>query len=177
MEGGNVVSFKSAYIAKIIDYGRCYFDDAENTDVTGNSKRIYNAICAQNECDPKCGSLVGFSWLEPLSPTDKYYVSSQIPNVSFDLRILIDIKWKIYSKYKPLFDVAHKVVYNSEDYGTPSINKSGLFENKINNVKDACLALQGLIATEIATNEDFYKNHTKLGDMHIYADGSPLQYT
>jgi hypothetical protein len=39
------VKFKSRYIAKIIDYGRSFFDDPTNQDATGSSKSIKKIIC------------------------------------------------------------------------------------------------------------------------------------
>jgi RIO-like serine/threonine protein kinase len=40
-----IVEFKSRYIAKIIDYGRSFFDDPTNQDATGSSKSIKKIIC------------------------------------------------------------------------------------------------------------------------------------
>jgi hypothetical protein len=39
------VEFKSRYIAKIIDYGRSFFDDPTKQDATGSSKSIKKIIC------------------------------------------------------------------------------------------------------------------------------------
>ena len=41
-------------IAKIIDYGRCFFNDESNKEITGSSKSIYESICNNiPECNSK----------------------------------------------------------------------------------------------------------------------------
>jgi len=51
LKNGDIVQFKSKYIAKIIDYGRSYFNDPSNKDISGSSKKIYDKICNNvNDC-------------------------------------------------------------------------------------------------------------------------------
>jgi hypothetical protein len=175
MEGDNVVSFKSAYLAKIIDYGRCYFDDAENKDVTGNSKRIYEEVCQEKACKD-CGIVYGFSWLKPLSTKNPgNYICSQIPNMSHDLRLLTSLPASLRRTNPSLYAILQQVVYKLE-YGTPVLESSGLSANKIHNVMDACLALQRHMVGNVEKNEADYQGKPKLGDMHVYWDGTPIRY-
>ena len=46
---GTVISFKSKYIVKIIDYGRCFFNDDANATFSGDSKKIYEKVCLEKK--------------------------------------------------------------------------------------------------------------------------------
>jgi hypothetical protein len=187
LPGDQVVSFKSSYFVKIIDYGRAYFVDDSNPGVDGSSKRIYNKLCRTQEC-PKCGKDAGFNWLDirKLS-ADAYYMSSQIRNQSHDLRLLnmlvnptekanktLD---EIIDENNPeLFDIIQKVKYQLV-YGTEEQPKSGLPKH-IHNVSDAAASLEEFIRkpSTVAKNEEHYANRVKMGDMHIYYDGRPIEF-
>lgn len=54
LKDGTTITFKSPYMAKIIDYGRCFFEDADNS-----SKEIYKTICDVRECSNSTSS----SWI------------------------------------------------------------------------------------------------------------------
>jgi hypothetical protein len=175
------VTFKCKYIAKIIDYGRCYFNDVSNPEFTGNSQRIYNEVCAQRNCS-NCGKKVGFAYLER-QPTEQLlkihsFISSQMPNVSHDLRLLHIIKHTIN---QPLFaaefmNMLNKVVYNGK-YGTNENTMSGL-PNSINNVKDAYKEIERIVTNfgVKSNNNAIYAGLNKLGDLHIYDDNRPMRY-
>jgi hypothetical protein len=190
MSDDTVVTFKTCYIAKIIDYGRSYFNDTENANVSGASNRIYQKVCSEPACEPDCGSIYGFSWLAPHSknPLDNYYISSQVPNRSHDLRLL-DMMCRasktpafklavttVRANNPELYTLAKRVKYEMK-YGTPEI-KRGRNHAQIWNVEDAKHALLELImrVPNIQDNAVAYSGKTKLGDMHVYSDGRPLQY-
>lgn len=190
MSADQTVSFKSFYIAKIIDYGRSFFDDRENSGVTGSAKRIYQKVCSELDCVPACGYNYGFAWLAPNSktPLDNYYISSQVANRSHDLRLLSMLHRKsqtpafqlavktVTSKNPVLHKLVKKVKYEMK-YGTPEIKRNG-YAPRILNVEDAKNALLDLIllASSIGDNAMAYSGKKKLGDMHVYSDGRPLQY-
>ena len=185
LPGDQVVSFKSSYFVKIIDYGRAFFNDEANPGVDGSSKRIYDQLCSTPECQ-KCGKNVGFYWLDARKLTEKeYYMSAQIHNQSHDLRLLNMLvnpgKKKnpdeIITEHNPdLFDIIKKVKYQLV-YGTEEKTKSGLPKH-IQNVSDAAKSLEAFIRkpSTVAENEKHYANRVKLGDMHIYYDGRPLEF-
>jgi hypothetical protein len=196
------VQFKSKYIAKIIDYGRCYFE-GDGKGFTKDSKSIYKAVCETKECK-NCGNDKGFGWLEhnPKTLPNNAFICSQIPNVSHDLRLLY-----IISKYAKstgalwsgpgaqLVDVLKKVEYGKDVIlnkaketmlaanpnlpiyaGTKENSVSGL-PSKINNVGDAADDLQRIIMEPLSQtyNDSIYASYTKLGDLHIHLDG-PMQF-
>ena len=179
---GTQISFKSSYIAKIIDYGRSFFVDNKKS-IVGTSKNIYNEICNIKKCDPDCGINYGFSTLEPEKPAGSfYYISSIKRNMSHDLRLLNEVL--INAKYScrkgELYDTIKKTQYGvglTEDisYGTKEQIKSGLPE-KIANVLDARDALQELILKMAAQNEQRYSSMERLGSLYIYENGFNMKF-
>jgi hypothetical protein len=183
----SIVSFKSSYMLKIIDYGRSYFkDDLNRTD----SKHIYETqLCPEDECnEPEdergtCGSRVGFIWMEELSKTEpekQFYISSQQRNMSHDLLPLNRIKENntapnINQLTPELNTLVNKVVYK-DYFGTPE--KTSESKTKIGNVSDAAFFIRKyLMNSEFQRkNEEVNAGKTKLGDLHVYMDGRPMLF-
>jgi hypothetical protein len=104
------VSFKSQYIAKMIDYGRSFI----NQDANKNSVVYYDKVCSEDKCNKsaeheededededdeeeeeeeedegeKCGDKSGYGWMEPPLADWNHYISSSLNNRSHDLRLL-----------------------------------------------------------------------------------------
>jgi hypothetical protein len=173
-----IITFKSIYVAKIIDYGRCYFKD-------GNSSQPFQTdVCMVKECNTKksgkCGTSVGFGWLYP--PVH-FHVNSSARNKSHDLLLVHRVLKRI--TIKPVLlpeigaviqDMTINLIYRGgTEYGTPEkIN----CPNKICTVSDMRKRLEfymNLVDLDGMFNQ-FYYNRTKLGDMHVYSDGRPLQF-
>jgi len=175
---GKTISFKSKYIAKIIDYGRSYFKDDE----TGvNSKDIYEEICKIKECEPNCGYGSGFSWLTDNYNRRSYWISSQRNNKSHDL-ILLDRVIKITKMAKTNKDMdkklkkmLKKLKYDIE-FGTPEMPNG--YPKHLYSVDDAAAMLVDLLMDPaiIEDNDRAYANKTKLGDLHVYNDGRPMRF-
>jgi hypothetical protein len=183
MEGGNVISFKSSYIAKIIDYGRCFFEDSENEHFYGSSTKIHHELCKLSDCKPNCGQNVGFYWLRPFArdKPKRHYVSSLLRNMSHDLRLFSILKESIFAHIsahaKDIYQLTKQVIYMT-DYGTKEETSSGISNKRIKNVNDLERKLQELIVNpmNIDRNDAVYASKSKLGDMHVYCDGRPLEY-
>jgi len=106
--GGATISFKTRWIAKIIDYGRCYFKGNE---------QYYRLLCVNHEvCGGvydeahkkfhQCGVGAGYNWWDGELNAENSYVSSRRPNSSIDLMLLFHmfntyILDKSTNKYKP----------------------------------------------------------------------------
>ena len=188
---GSVIAFKSSYIAKMIDYGRSYYDygmdPATKTqyDIESESKDIYNTICKLPECKPKCGYNFGFSNFQP-----GVNISSQKWNTSQDLRLLYMLRnggvdfggveyntmcanVKIHNTL--LHELCKKVEFKTM-YDTPENTVSG-YPAKINNVDDAFLSIKDLVQNPgfVSKNASVYNGFDKLGEMHIYQD-RPLEF-
>ena len=195
--GGEEITFKSSYIAKIIDYGRCFFEDKNNSNKhTNASKRIYEKICDINSCYPRdddgkiikdkysCGQNVGYANIAPENPPGSFfYISGTKRNSSHDLRLLYLLKRRTGINDMYLKELLQKIQYGvnvdneNKIYGTIENEKSGL-PHKINNVVDARNALGQLIMSEPLqhTNQESYLSKEKLGDLHIYDDGRPVEF-
>ena len=173
-----IVTFKSRYMLKIIDYGRSYFNDIESG---VNSRDIYAEELCQNATDctspetGECGSSVGFGWLKilPPHPESVFYISSQRKNISHDLLPLTRIIRNHIAPNPnllppPLVDFLSKVDYMGY-FGTKEevTSKPG----RIVNVQDAANNLMKILlsAEYIAHNEAGYTGVPKLGDLHIHA--------
>jgi len=177
------ISFKSKYIAKVIDYGRSYFKD-EEAGIT--SKKIYTELCKEEKCIPRCGSDKGFSWMADYkySP-ESYWISSQRRNASHDLRLLNEVKIGIQKNQTEQYlssglkKLLQDVKYDKH-YGTPEMQVSG-YPNKIHHIIDAAFRLKNILSLpeQIQQNEDVYRGKTKLGDLHIYCvkgDTRPMRF-
>jgi len=179
-----VVSFNCEYIAKIIDYGKCYY--YKNSD--NNSEQIKTIVCNLNECNknnfPSCdGTYNGLGWLT--SP-DKTNLNSSVLNVSADLYFLDDlITYKSTPEYinTILKKLNEKKTFNNmgkyvEIYYDSTL-ESGLPE-KINNIKDLEIELR----KAILDNEEFkisntnnYDDKYMLGTLDIYSDKkTPMKF-
>jgi hypothetical protein len=83
---GEVISFKSNYLVKIIDYGRCGFVNNEDNI---NSRDIYHKLCSIQECKKQnskpCGARKGFIISVP--DNDSFMTPRKLNN-SHDLRLL-----------------------------------------------------------------------------------------
>jgi hypothetical protein len=170
-----VIEFKSRYVAKIIDYGRAYFYD-ETTD----SMKIYNEVCATQECGGSaCGVDYGYKRLLPERYAGSmHYISSQKKNISSDLRLLHIIKKSNYPLLLELKEMLKDVNFENKEteYGTKE--KADFDEEKINNVHDAYEGLSYLIRLEKLKklNDEQYSNLEKIGDLHVYEDGRPMEF-
>lgn len=187
---GKTTVFYSAYIPKIVDYGKSFVRSSNM-----NSKKIYDTICAEKACNPNCGENVGFQWF---TPNSKMFISSSKKNESHDLRLLtmcINDVNKILNDnnlnidknpaFLKIYEILQKTKYG---VGIDNIkNKQfGSIENLSNNSTDGIVnvnlaykALKHAIEEPdvIAENKEYYeKTFSKLGDIHIYDDGRPMVY-
>ena len=194
LKDGSVVAFKSKYIAKLIDYGRCYYnfgalDDKNDTyKIYENSNEVYKALCKEPKCNPKCGKNVGFAPLKSIF-FKQFGIESHKSNISHDLRLLNmlinaagDFGGTEYRKMlnnvklnKLIYDLCKKVVYKDK-YGTPENAVSG-YPAKINNVLDAMWELKDVVQHPMSINQNNadYVGCKQLGEMHLYED-RPLEF-
>ena len=188
MTDGTTTSFKSKYLVKIIDYGRCFFQNLRIEKM--NSRVIYEKICqAETECggtmaEKNCGRGYGYQLLnEEYYPGFLHYISSQKPNQSHDLRLLRIIQVTFAKKHDQYFlynkDLGNIIrsVYYETDMGT-SIRES-VSSKYIVNVVYAFFHLNRVIRIEQnkKINDARHSGMKKLGNLHIYANGSkPLLF-
>ena len=181
-ESGDTISFKSCYIVKIIDYGRCF--------VKPFSKDAEIEVCNAPSCRPDCGIRRGYLFNNKLR---EYSIESSVKNESHDLRLLKtlqdDFKSEFRTKGTKFNSTSHKELYKNllerirydDRFGTPEELDSGLTNRldttRINNVTDASTVLQELVSSHEEENDQLYVTQTKLGDLHVYYDGRNMKYT
>lgn len=179
LRDGTIINFKSQYIVKIIDYGRCFLNNKGGL----NSVSYYTSICAKDinaECNQNgetCGNESGYGWLEPVMEDWNYYISSTKSNPSHDLRLLNDLKDRMPWDDEPfksstrinnhMNNILSSVVYTGK-YGTPPV--VGNFK-KIEDVTDAEAFIRRAIEDpgQAKANDAYYAGMEKLGDLHVYA--------
>lgn len=175
------IVFKSPYISKIIDYGRCFFKDDDNKNKLDSSKKIHKAVCEHKSCQPDCGLSAGYSWLECNDIINNHYICSTQRNSSHDLRLLHILR-SVYPQI-PFFNKINycngfNYITPCEGFGTIENTKRG-FPDSINNVVDAHDELLMIITTpqSIANNNAIFNNpNKKLGELHVYYDGHPMKF-
>ena len=186
------VSFKSQYIAKMIDYGRSFIKHDNNS-----SAAYYAKVCAEDKCKEeedsdedededdeekeKCGDQSGYGWMEPPLKKQSYYISSSMNNRSHDLRLLHSL-WTMMPWHDEPFkssirirnilkNILGRVKYEG-DYGTPPVVGKQGSDGKIEDVIDAEFFIKSAIVTDDQkkANDDYYSGMGKLGDLHVYMD-------
>ena len=160
LKNGKIVTFKSPYIAKIIDYGRCFFYDNKNRSSLW-MKNVVTKVCNVNQRNRFHRLL--------FNPTVTHY------NQSSDLLLLYALKIMKYSNVdKDILEMYKKLVYN-RDSQTPL---SSGYPKSLNNCQDAFKFLTDAITkqTFIDRNDSEFENSTKIGELHVYTDGKPMKF-
>ena len=123
---GSTISIQTSYIAKIIDYGRCYFGNLGNSNYM-TSKMLGKIIRQTKECNQ---DNVGYNFFEDFQDEENFYISSCNKNISHDLR-LAHLLSNSSRKMHLLFD---GLIEYESNYGTPQ--KLSSSRDYIRNVSD-----------------------------------------
>ena len=163
-----LVSFKSKYLVKIIDYSRCFFYQNKNFSSGIISQQLNKAIdCITREKSGKqkpAGYDFGFQWLIPPPPPkneeeeeeENYIVSTQL-NISHDLRLLNDIKHILPNMDdKPILKTFLNNVYYKNEFGTPPVSEEHIKDKYIVNVNRAAKKLITIITDNKPDNKPYY---------------------
>jgi hypothetical protein len=193
---GSIVMFKCRYMAKIIDYGRCFFKDESNPGISGSSKLIYDAICENiPECDgdwdktKNCGEEKGFETLNE-NTYPEYYINTTVHNTSHDLLLLYQVKKMC--KHHPVTNPFLQTIFDKLQYGKEgedfgSVEKNNVspltddLPEEINNVIDAHNALKTQVIKQQIKNDEckndlYYNTLTSLGILTIYQCGGIMDF-
>jgi hypothetical protein len=164
------VIFNSQYIVKIIDYGNCFFKDEGGY----NPEDVYKDLCERKGHDCRdCGIRRGF---KTLHPDKNRYGSAQVRNMSYDLRLLESIRhYNTFNKElnKDLTKLIFSTVYEDFD-GTTEITSEN--SKEICNVNDARRHMEKVMKKMFFKKNNDYDPSQKMGEMHIYSDGRPMEY-
>jgi hypothetical protein len=166
---GQVISFPSEFIVKIIDYGRNHFKTA----ATNTHDLINTQVCQSNQCDPNCGAAVGYNVIQGTldDPNGFHYVDPPFINHSHDLRFAVSVA----SNFNK---IAYNIKYDGA-YGTPDMPNSGCNTKDciINTVSDMCGFLENCIPFyNVNYTVKKYELWTQKAVMHVYSDGRPYTF-
>jgi hypothetical protein len=115
IDNNTTIRFKSKYLVKIIDYGRCFF----KYDKSDNSEKILEKICKEKYCNfkkertvtEKCGNYSGYTFLnnKKFDENDFHIVSTKC-NQSHDLQLFTNLK-DYNGLPNELINIISRVVY------------------------------------------------------------------
>jgi hypothetical protein len=172
LKNGKEIQFKSKYIVKIIDYGKCFFSINQNM----SSLKARDYICSIPNCN--CGVDIGFnSIMDTTGFCSESYICSYKKNISHDLRLLYIIHHLFAFDVDLLNDITEKVVYE-KNFGTPELINSGL-PTKINNILDAFSVIFETVQNPelIEKNNNYYQNSSLLGILTVYGGNTNMTFT
>lgn len=109
---GNTVSIKTNYIAKIIDYGRCYFGNLGNNGLP-SSKTIGDMVFNSKICSKLGATNVGYKLLKEATKRN-FYISSLFRNKSHDLRLAFIVS----KRSKKMGNIFRERIIFDEPFGT-----------------------------------------------------------
>jgi hypothetical protein len=170
---GSKIEFNTIGIAKIIDYGRCFFhynDEINSTkfiEILEQEIDHYNKEVSKNNMHwDSCGYnsfTKGFQ---------KFDIDSRERNKSHDLRLVTNVN-QIYKHYTKqiCFDIAYKTQYGTPEISTFNYVKRG---NKIRNVDEMHEELKQLyLLANIQNNsKQIETTHNLHGNIECWLDGS-----
>lgn len=178
-----IVSYKSKYIVKIIDYGRSFFKD---------SPAYYHKVCTEARCVPLCGLNKGFSSFHSPHPTlgrhgERVYghANALYKNESYDLKTLYFLYDELKNKQGNTLDadymkILKDTIYMKElsYYSQPGTIEDLGKSDKIHNVSDAYERWEEYIThpDRVQANENDFSYSMPIGELHIYTDGRDLEY-
>lgn len=158
-----VVRFKSNYLAKIIDYGRCHFD---------GSLDIYRTLIALNVDARSCG----FGWLNPGNASNPYFTSSKA-DPRYDLRYFQYVKDYLNPTKKgdfvydlSRFEESRALIppdFPLADYRGGPCLPGDLCD---------CAGASAWLGRVIPTLRDRFEDQEKFGDLHVRPD-APFVFT
>lgn len=158
---GEMFTFRSRYVPKLIDYGRCYFN-------TGNmsSNDVKQKICTIPSCNETkpCGYNNGFGYFNELNPIPLLSYKS---NQSYDLILLRLVGQYIKPDYldTPIYKLLSKVTRAQQE----NLNHE---PDKILNIEDAYHALKSFC---VGMKEHIYKDYKVEETIHV-ENGKDMEY-
>lgn len=183
LKNGEIRTVKSKYLAKIIDYGRCYYHDNDDN----NSKKMHKNVCNTMACydyeeeEEECGGKKGFLNISGFN------LNNQSGDL-FLLYLLKSYKWKELLKFSNqdskllkfldfvYFDMQKTLNYpnqNSEIKPSIELYKTNDSSKMIYTISDALLHLEFLIDNYYSF-ANFEQDRPRAGILHIYEDGQDM---
>ena len=193
------ISFKSQYCVKIIDYGRCFFDNKnlfryntnasihdERSDERVKKKVKFPEFEYQKDFESSKRLHIKLKTIEKcvINNFDDYgetiygygfYFKEERNKEDEEDTFYIDFSKKNESHDLKLFNI----IYGREvKYGIKENIENGILKNTIYNVYDACQYLAQRIENEKVDNDIMYSDPNKeIGDLTVYSDGREMVFS
>ena len=174
-----IVTIKTRYIAKIIDYGRSY---------TPLTDEYYKEICKSENCNKEkilpdgrivpCGKYNGYNYFYDKLTEREYYTGTRVRNISHDLRLLNFFKDPYFLKFAPknkIFNLITENLVYKNSYGTnENLGSQGI----VNIIALSRVLMKAVVDEDFTKRNNFYfDGFEKAGTMNIYLDKSKeLEY-
>jgi hypothetical protein len=162
MVTGIVTNINTNYIAKIIDYGRCFFGNFGNNNLLSSNK-ILKTVKNSIVCNEEGLNKIGFNFRDKKHTSENHYISCLMKNYSHDLR-LASIVVKQSRKMNKLFG-CDRIIYTG-NYGTPEDNSYDKYH--IRNVDDMITHLDYLVKRKVPSINE---NDTPIGIIKVQLRG------
>ncbi len=160
---GTFTTINTNYIAKIIDYGRCFFSDFGDNNLL-SSKSILKTVNDSFVCKTKGINEIGFNFRDRKHTAENHYISCLKKNESHDLR-LASIVVKRSEKMNKLFG-SDRIIYTGS-YGTPE--NITYDDYHIRNLDDLIVKLDYLVKIRVPS---ISQNDTTIGTIKVQLRGT-----
>lgn len=160
---GTIININTNYIAKIIDYGRCFFSDFGDDNLL-SSKSILKTVKESIVCKTNGFNKIGFNFRDRNHTVENHYISCMKKNESHDLR-LASIIVKRSRKMKNLFG-SDRIIYTGY-YGTPENISYDKYH--IRNLDDMITHLDYLVRRNVPS---IGRNDTPIGIIKVQLRGA-----
>lgn len=174
---GKIIQFKTEYIAKIIDYGRNFFDTTsfDGTSFT-NSDDFVRSICDGDSCQPECGINHGYKRIRGIyGEEDEDFIYPNQSNVSHDLRLLTDRLADYLIDEKFFKELHYDSVYGTEEITVEDVSEGGQ-PMHVYNVHDARVYLEQSLMNWTSRNNKYDGSWIHAATIDIYEDQRPYHF-
>jgi hypothetical protein len=170
-----VIEFKTEFLAKIIDYGRNYFNASESL----NTREIVKKVCKMSVCEPNCGEDFGYeaisgSMVEDNSLATDHNIDPTKLNRSADLRVAkMVMDGQTFRQFIPKTAPYLNMNFKST-YGTPSDESGDPIIGQVKSVSDFHIYLKQFVVDNFNNeyNEMKYDTTWKVAaTIDVYDDG------
>jgi hypothetical protein len=201
---GKKIVIQTQYIAKMIDYGRCYFEPDKkmefykkrSDDESGSGEKyilrsnVFVGILEDAASKFRVGDCNGFNVFDDTLSDDNWYISAGIGNISQDIRFISTVYRFIFPNRKiilrinpdldPLmsrfYSLLTKVKYTERTNGGSPVEMEDCPQAQVCNVEMLRDSLMTFYLENNVGEHFAYDASTRLGVMSIYDDGRDMLF-
>jgi len=174
---GKIIQFKTEYIAKIIDYGRNFFDSSSfDKDGITNSDDFVREVCDSKPCKPDCGLQRGYKRIRgEYGEEDEDFIYPNRSNVSHDLRLLTNGISEYLISQKFFNELHFDSTYGTQEISVQDVKKHGETLH-VYNVHDARVHLEKLLMKWTTKRNKYDDTWSHAATVDVYEDQRPYVF-